>query len=329
MIPVFGHEAQARAILTAARSGRMHHAWLLTGPEGVGKARFANAVAARLLAEATAAKPEGDGLTVPEDHPTARLIAAGSHPDLLTLTRLANEKTGDLARNISVDQVRQLGTRFAQTPSQSAVRVVIIDAAEDMERSSANALLKSLEEPPASTIFLLVSHVPGRLLPTIRSRCSVLRFSPLDDRAMTSVLSEALPEEPPGELATLIAAAQGLPGRALRLAGLNMAEIDQALEQIARTGDPSNAQRAKLALQLSLKSAQPRYEAFLARAPVIIARLAKDRTGPALAAAIGEWESARTLASGAIGLSLDQHSTVFALAGHVAALAPEANRAKA
>jgi DNA polymerase III subunit delta' len=307
----------------------MHHGWLLTGPEGVGKASFARGVAQRLLAEAMGAMPSGGGLSVPEDHPTARLIAAGSHPDLVVLERQINEKTGDRARSINVDQVRQLASRFAMAPSQSQRRVVIIDAADDMERSGANALLKNLEEPPAHTIFLLVSHVSGRLLPTIRSRCTNLRFSRLSDEAMTSVLRDHLPEAPFEEVQALVAVGEGAPGRALGFAGLDVAEIDATLEALARHGDPHNAARVKLAQKLALKSAQPRYEAFLARVPTFIAQRARARQGDALATALHQWTAARRLAESAVQLSLDQQSTVFALAGHVAALAPRDGAAKA
>lgn len=329
MTRLIGQDGQAEAILSAARSGRMHHAWLLTGPEGVGKASFALQVAKRLLAESAGPHPVGEGLDVPDTHPTAHLIAAGSHPDLIVLERGVNEKTGDRSRSISVDQVRQLSQRFTTTPSQSERRIVVIDAVDHMERSAANALLKSLEEPPTHTVFLLVSHAAGRLLPTIRSRCTNLRFSRLTDDAMTSILREHLPEASYEEIAALVAAGEGAPGKALSFAGLDLAGIDDALVALARDGDPTNTVRAKLAQKLSLKSAQGRYEAFLARAPAFIAQQARARHGDELAEAIRQWEGAKNLAQGAVSLSLDQQSTIFALASHVAALAPAHGAAKA
>ncbi len=307
----------------------MHHAWLLTGRQGLGKAGFALAAAQRLLAEKSANPPQGAGLAVPGDHLTARLIAAGSHPDLIVLERLVSEKTGERARSISVDQVRQLSARFATTPSQSERRIVVIDAADDMERHAANALLKNLEEPPAHTIFLLVSHVAGRLLPTIRSRCTVLRFERMDDRAMANILRANLPDASDEEISALVAIGEGVPGRALSFAGLDVGDIDAALQALASHGDPTNAARARLAQKLSVKSAQKRYEAFLARTPGFIAQAAKKLSGDELANAIRQWETARQLAQSAIPLSLDQQSTVFALAGHVAALAPPGGGAKA
>lgn len=329
MTPILGHDSQFAAMRAAIDSGRLHHAWLLYGPQGVGKAGFAGMVAARLLAEASAHRPDGSDFALDDEDPTARLIGAGSHPDLVVLRRLENEKTGNLARNITVEQVRGLKHVFAGTPSQGDRRVVIVDAIDDMERGAANALLKSLEEPPASTIFLLVSHAPGRLLPTIRSRCRSLAFARLDEQAMKQVLSNLAPQLDDMSRAVVIAAADGAPGSAMAVVDADIAGLDAALRELAATGDPYNVVRLDLAGKLALKAALPRYEAFLRRAPAFIAREARQRSGPALAEAIGHWEGARQLAEVAIAQSLPAESVVFELAGRVAALAPEGSRAKA
>ena len=173
-------------------------------------------------------------------------------------------------------------------------------------------------------LFLLVSHAPGRLLPTIRSRCRTLRFDPLDDAAMRSVLRAGEGELSPAEMDALVRAGEGSPGKALRYAGLNLAEIEAALMSIATDGDPGNRQRLLLAKTLATKPARPRYEAFLERAPAFLAEAARHRNGPALGVALDHWEEARRLAGGAIILSLDPAAVVFELAGHVAALAPRA-----
>ena len=165
-----GHATPTAAFLDARASGRMHHAWLLTGPQGVGKGSFARGAALRLLADAAGPAIDLPGIETPPDHRIVKLWEAGSHPDVMLLERLYRDKTKDFARSISVDQVRGLSRLFATSPSFSPVRIVIVDAADDMERSGANALLKLLEEPPADALFLLVSHAPARLLPTIRSR---------------------------------------------------------------------------------------------------------------------------------------------------------------
>jgi len=236
------------------------------------------------------------------------------------------ESGSELARSINVDQVRGLQRLFATTTSISPWRAVVIDAIDDLEPGGANALLKTLEEPPPSTVFLLVSHAPERLLPTIRSRCRLLRFSPLGDDAMTSALRAVLPDAEEGELAALAKVGEGAPGRAIAWRGLDVEGLDRAMDALVRQGDPVNARRAALAQSLSLKSAQPRYEAFVARAPSRIAAEARKRRGPALAEALGLWERAAELAGSAQRLSLDAQSTAFELAGMLASLAPAAEK---
>jgi len=315
MTPIRGNAAAQAAFATASASGSLHHAWLITGPQGVGKATFAVASAARLLAE-SAGDVTGER--------TASLIAAGSHPDFRVLARLPKDSKpdADLARSITIAQVRTLQPLFATTPSLSPRRVVVIDTADDLERPGAsNALLKSLEEPPQGTIFLLVSHAPGRLLPTIRSRCRVLRFEPLAAPDMRAVLTTSMPDADADEIAALVRAGAGSPGRALGYAGLDLAGIDAALGAIGKSGDPTNAQRGKLARALALKAAQPRYEAFLDRVPGFIAEAAPYRHGEALRIALDAYDEAQTIAASARGLSLDAGGTVFELAGVVARLA--------
>ncbi|HEV2817463.1 MAG TPA: DNA polymerase III subunit delta' [Allosphingosinicella sp.] len=326
MTPLYGHDAAVAAFRAGMDSGRLHHAWLLAGPKGVGKALFADKAALRVLAEAAGPPLDAPGLDVPDDHPAARLVAAGSHPDLMRLERLAREGGADLARSISVDQVRGLQRLFATTPSMSPWRAVVIDAIDDLEPGGANALLKNLEEPPAHSVFLLVSHAPERLLPTIRSRCRLLRLAPLERDVMASALGAALADAGPEEIADLVAIGEGAPGRAIAWRGLDVAALDRAMEALVGEGDPANAGRAALAQALALKSAQPRYEAFLVRAPARIALEARTRRGPALAEALRLWERASSLAGSARRLSLDPQSTVFELAGMLAALAPEAGR---
>ncbi len=308
---------------TRSNSGRLHHAWLISGPEGVGKALFAAKAALRVLAQGQGAV-EAPSLDVPDNHPAARLAAAGSHPDLMRLERLPRENsaTGELARNINVDQVRSLQRLFNTTASMSPWRAVIVDSIDDLERNAANALLKNLEEPPPSSVFFLVSHAPERLLPTIRSRCRSLRLARLDDDAMTSALRAELPDADEKEIKDLVLAGNGSPGRALAWRGLDVAGLDRAMAELVREGDPANARRSELARSLALKSAQPRYEAFLARVPSVIAAEAKARRGPALAEALKAWEQAQGLASSARGLSLEPESVVFELAGMLASLAP-------
>lgn len=310
--------------LAALAGGALHHAWLIAGPEGVGKMRFAQAAATRMLAEASAGGVAEDGLAVAESHPVHALIAAGSHPDFRILRRLpkdAEKPDQDVARSISIAQIRALQPMLATTPSMGPRRVVVIDSIDDLERPGAsNALLKNLEEPPAGTIFLLVSHAPGRLLPTIRSRCRLLRFDVLDAPDMAGAIRDARPEASDDEVAALIAIGEGSPGRALRYAGLDVAALDAAIAAIASDGDPGNARRVKLAKALIGKTAQPRYEAFLDRVPAYISVAAQGRRGAALVTALDAHAAARELASAAVGLSLDPQATVYEMAGLVARL---------
>ncbi|MET4898555.1 AAA family ATPase [Sphingomonadaceae bacterium jetA1] len=321
-LPV-GNDAAQAAFAAALDGAKLHHAWLLAGPEGVGKAGFARAAATRLLARASGQGGLPPGLAVPGDHPTAKLMAAGSHPDFRVLARLpkdADKPDQDLARSITIAQVRTLQPMFATAPAMGPARVVLIDAIDDLERGGANALLKNLEEPPAGTVFLLVSHAPGRLLPTIRSRCRLLRFERLADGDVARVLRQQLPEAQEEEIATLVAVADGAPGRALRFAGLDIAGLDQAIARIAETGDPGNAERVKLAKGLAGKASQARYEAFLDRAPAFIAHRARGRSGPGLKVALDAYAAAQDLAGAARGLSLDAQGTVFEMAGIIATL---------
>ncbi len=342
MSVVIGHDAPIAAFRAAAASGRLHHGWLLTGPRGIGKAMVAHQMARRLLAEAMGLDPTTPGLEVPVSHTVTKLMDAWSHPDFALIDRLPKDDKlvastpraewpvdEELARSIKVDQIRALNAMFSKKPALSPRRVVIIDDAETMENSAANSLLKRLEEPPEGTIFLLVTASPGRLLPTIRSRCRLLRFNRLDDVEMRRVLQQRLDDLGPDELDGLVAAGQGAPGRALHYVGLDVGGLDQALEGLAREGDRQNSRRLALAQQLGAKAAQARYELFLQRVPTFIAAAAQHRSGDDLARALQCWEAARRLAGEAISTSLDPQNVVFTLAGHVAALAPGGASAKA
>jgi DNA polymerase-3 subunit delta' len=315
-----GHDRPIERFLAARRNGAMHHAWLLTGPRGLGKASFAHAAAKRLLAEAAGPPPEGEGIETPDTHPTAHLIAAGSHPDFRLLERIENKTGTALQRNISVDQVRELGDLFSVTPSMSDWRAVVIDAADDLEASAANALLKMLEEPPAKCIFLLVSHVPGRLLPTIRSRCRKLEFQPLADDVMASVLEMQGIEQ--GKIPALVRQASGSPGQALAYAALDLGPLhDQALAMM-RSGDPFNERRSRLAQSLALKAAADRYAAFLQIIPSMIADEARALDGPARLRALDAYKRARETCQLAPRLSFDPGATIFQLGTILASVAP-------
>lgn len=324
-LKLIGHGAAEEAFLDAWKGGRLHHAWLLTGPRGVGKATFAYRIARFVLSGG--GMEEGGGLfgeplppstlDVEMEHPAVRQMLAGSSPALKVLERAVNDK-GKLAKETTVDQVRALIPFLGTTPADGGWRVVIVDAADDMNRQAANALLKMLEEPPAKTLFLLISHAPGRLLPTIRSRCRRLPLAPLDALGVETVLQIAAPELSSAEIERLVPLAKGCPGRALRFAGLDVQGLEAALDALVRTADPGGAIALELAAALSAAAAQARYEAFLELVPERLATIAEDGEPADLARLVSLWEKARDLAGAAVPLALDPKSVVFELSQLVA-----------
>ncbi len=239
---LLGHAAAERAFLDSWDSGRMHHAWLLAGPRGIGKATLAYRIARFVLAAGGAPslledpQPAGDGLAIAADHPIARQVAGGGHPDLLTVERSVNPKSGKLRGEIVVEDVRRLSSFLALTTAASAWRVVVVDVADEMNRNAANALLKGLEEPPLRTLFLLVSHRPGRLLPTIRSRCRVLSLSALDEDQVVTLLPSFCPGLAEEETLAVARLSDGSIGRALALADAGGAALYRELVGLLADG---------------------------------------------------------------------------------------------
>jgi len=238
------HAQAERALLDAWAGGRLHHAWLIAGPEGIGKATLAGRFARFLLARGIPGKksqspveagpslfgdpePPTPGLNdegaplslyVAPDDPVFRRVKSRGHADFFTVTRGYDDKRKRERKVIVIDDVREVRDFTGLTAAEDGYRVVIIDGAEDMNRNAENALLKVLEEPPKRTIFLLVSHAPGRLLPTTRSRCRLLTLRALDDANVSALLTKHRPELVPDEKTPLIRLADGSIGRALRLA---------------------------------------------------------------------------------------------------------------
>lgn len=222
-----GHAATEEAFEASRARGRLHHAWLLTGSEGLGKATFAYRVARRLLGAPR--DPAHGVLGVDPGHPVSRQVAARAHPDLLVIERLGED--GKVRKVIPVDEARRLSEFFSKSPASAPHRVAIVDAADDLNLNAANALLKTLEEPPSKGVLLLVSHAPGRLLATIRSRCRRLAFSPLplEETAGFVAARADVTEEAALRLASM---AQGAPGRALALAAAEAIGLDDAARAI-------------------------------------------------------------------------------------------------
>lgn len=211
-----GHEAELALFRGSLAKGRMPHAWLVSGPPGVGKATFAFTLARILLGGMEA------------DNPVARRISAASHADLLVVERGYDEKKQRYRQEIVADDVRPINAFLRRTAAEGGWRVVIVDGAEWMNRSAANAVLKILEEPPPATVLILTSSAPGRLLPTIRSRCRRLELSPLPDAAMQRVLQLLWSDLPTQDFARIVSQSHGAPGKAVALladTGGNMAAL--------------------------------------------------------------------------------------------------------
>lgn len=223
--PLLLGQTEAEALLVnAMASGRMHHAWLITGPQGVGKATLAYRFARAILAGRNAV----GSLAMEPTHPVFRRVAAGTHADLLTVEREWDEKRKKLRGEIVIETVRGVAAFLRLTAAEAGWRVVIVDGAEDINRNAANALLKVLEEPPPRTIILLVCAAAGRLLPTIRSRCRRLRLGKLDDATLSNLTARYLPQLPADQANRLATLAEGSIGRALQLAdgdGIPAAEL--------------------------------------------------------------------------------------------------------
>ena len=330
--PMKGHEQQEAALIDALAGSRMPHAWLLAGPQGVGKSHFAKRAASFIIADGDIKVAAGaHHLELSADDAVARLIKAGAHPELLWLARELPEgkrpkdggpgKPEDIARNITIAQVRSLLARLRVRPANSRWRVVVVDSVDDMERGSANALLKTLEEPPASTIFLLISHMPGRLLPTIRSRCRLLRFQPLEDDVMAALLRQNLPEAVDREIDALVRIGQGAPGKALSYGALGLAAIEDQLRIIAESGDKDNRLRAELSKAMALAAEKPRFEAMLSLSAALAAEYARTARGDALGRALAVRDEVIEIARFAISSSEDAATVTFNVAGALAGLA--------
>jgi DNA polymerase-3 subunit delta' len=226
-----GHNKSERLLADAATSGRLHHGWLISGPKGIGKATLAYRFARWLLTgsaeegeqsglfgEPAAAETSQGALWVDPKDPIFLRVEASGHADLITVERGLDDAGKRLRTEILAADIRKVAGFLSLTAAEGGWRVVIVDGAEDMNRFAANAILKTLEEPPARTVLLLVSHAPGRLLPTIRSRCSKLPLKPLETETVSRLLDAYRPDLSADEKMLLAAMGEGSIGRAMNLA---------------------------------------------------------------------------------------------------------------
>lgn len=319
---IAGHDDAVAQFRRAWDSRAIHHAWLLGGPRGVGKAHFARSAAVRILSEAAGPAFDLPGLDTPQEHRIATLIEAGSHPDMRWLRRIENpKKPGIFFRNIKIDQIRPVAEFLSLSAALSDWRIVVIDSVDELEPGAANALLKMLEEPPAKTVFFLISHAAGRLLATIRSRCRRLDLHALEHDAMTSVLKQQMPEASKADLERLIPLAAGSAGRALAFASLDLGSLEKSAVDLLRRGDPDNRKRSALASQLARKPAADRYSAFLELLPSLVAKEARHLSGRQQQKALDAYQRIRHLTAIAPRHSLDPAATVFQLGGILASVA--------
>ncbi|WP_289294898.1 DNA polymerase III subunit delta' [uncultured Reyranella sp.] len=333
-----GHDQAEKTLLAAQQSGRLHHAWLMTGPRGIGKATLAWRFARFLLAGQDQGGLFGGGpenLDVSSDAPGRHLIDARSHPDLFHLRRSLNHDTGRIRAEIAVDDVRGLGEFMHMTPAMGKWRVAIVDSADEMNRNSANAVLKILEEPPPNAVLLIVSHAPGRLLPTIRSRCRRLALQPLSEDTVVKLLGDHAPETNPEERRALARLAEGSIGRALELAGagslalyremvevlatlpdLDMPKLHAFAERFAKRGEEANADwRALNYLFDGWLKGLVRQAALTAEAAPVVPMEAGLRARLLEAAGVDRWMEASDevgrLFSRADAVNLDRKQTVM------------------
>jgi DNA polymerase-3 subunit delta' len=260
---LFGQYEAEQEFLQAFAGGRLHHAWLIGGPQGIGKATLAYRIARFVLSHA--AGSQAQTLDVSPDAPASRQVAALSHPNLFVLRRQPATEKKVATSNIPVDQVRRALGLFATTAGDSGYRICIVDSAEDLAAPSANALLKMVEEPPPRSLFLIISHAPQRVLPTIRSRCRRLMLKALGEGDLTSVIGSLEDETyDSSDVARAVALADGSARRAIELLDPAKAETIEAVNRLLE-GLPRFDAKASLAVaeRLSRKGSEQDFELAL------------------------------------------------------------------
>ncbi len=315
---LLGHLEAQRLLLAAQASGRMPHAIMLAGPRGIGKATFAFHLARHLLGGEA---PQG-GRFEQRDPASAlfRQVASGAHPAVLHLTRPADAKGTGFKTVLAIDEIRKIGQFLSLTAPDGAYRVVIVDPADDLRAAAANALLKNLEEPPARTIFILICHAFGRLLPTIRSRCQVVRMGPLDDADLTVVLDRVGGLPASVDRVELLRRAEGSARQAIILHQHGGLEIVSTLAGVL--GNPADIKtQHRLAEAISGREKTSQFAIFnehalnlLADAATVATRSGDTWRAKKLADA---WQEARIAISDAETYNLDQKQHALTMIGRL------------
>lgn len=314
-----GHHEEAAQLAAAYRAGRLHHALLLAGSPGIGKATFAFHLAQHLLANPVAETAPASLSPRDPSSTLFRQIAQGAHPSVLHLTRPLNEKTKAFKSAVTVDEIRRINRFLAMTSHDGGWRVVIVDPADDMNTNAANALLKKLEEPPSRTLFVLIAHSLGSLLPTIRSRCQLVRLKPLDPEALLSLL-EALAVPLPADAAAragLVARAGGSAREALLLTQFGGIDIAEAVARVAATRPFATGEAYRVADAVGGRDAGIQFSIFNQTALDMISTRARDAAlGGDLdaAARLGElWREAGRMVAETETYNLDKRQHVTGL----------------
>jgi DNA polymerase III subunit delta' len=320
-VTLVGHDEPRREWEAALAGPRLHHGWILTGKRGVGKAVFALAAARELVAEPG----------VPQPH--------GAHPDVIVLEPLPatpdDEKKREegkpyqTKRNITVDQVRAMQQRLTTRPTLGSRRVIVIDPADDLEKGAANALLKSLEEPPVGSYFLLVVHRLGRLLPTIRSRCRVLQFPSIGAAEIDAILCREAPQADPAMREAAVAAAGGSPGVALDFVELDLGAIHGLMREIAERGDADFVRRGRLAEAMGARPDRKRQLAAIDLARAVAAARMEGTPLAAIPALTQVYGDLNRLAAQAPTYNFDPGLLVMEIGTLLASLAAPSERAHA
>ncbi len=321
---LFGHNEAEGALLDAYKSGRIPHAWLIGGSPGIGKATLAYRLARFVLTHPdpkSAAVQQATSLAVAPDHPVARRLAAQAQTDFFVLERVINDQTGKLFTVIRVEDVRKAVRLFATTAGEGGWRIAIVDTADDLERPSANALLKVMEEPPPRALLLLVSQAPGRLLPTMRSRCRRLDLRPLSAEDLTRAVAAATGRDmADAEVKEAAAAAEGSVARAIGfLDGPSLALRQRVLELFAQLPNPDP--RALHALGDALGGSEPQtLAAFMDMVNAWLSTQVSGDSRPARQAArtAEVWEKVNRAARDVETYNLERKPLVFAVFGLLA-----------
>ncbi len=314
---LFGHEHQRAALAAAYRAGKLPHALLFAGPQGIGKATLAYHLARHLLVHPDPAAAPAELAEAEPGSALFRQVASGAHPAVLHLTRPVNDKAKGFKSVITVDEVRRVSRFLAMTAHDGSHRIVIVDPAEDMNANAANALLKNLEEPPRRTLFVLIGHSPGRLLPTIRSRCQVMLFHPLPPAELAAAVEGAGLPIAAATAAAVAERAAGSPREAILLTHYGGLEISEALDALVGGERINLAKAHRLADAVAGRDRAIQFEIFnryvqdvISRAAGEAARAGDRRRANRLAEV---WQSTLATTDDAITYNLDRKQHVLGI----------------